>query len=301
MDQNFGPLDALDKSELKRMSARSDAKGLWQLTSHLCALWLSGSLVWVSLGSWWVPLALLGHGIVVFFLFAPLHECVHRTAFRSRWLNDAVATACGVILVLPASYFRLFHFAHHRFTQDPKRDPELATPKPATRRDYLVTVSGLPVWREHWVTLLQHARGKVDEDFIVQHQRKTVVIEARTHLAVYGIVVAVSVIAASPAAVIYWVAPVLLGQPFLRMFLLAEHTGCPMVPNMLANSRTTISTPVVRWLAWHMPYHSAHHAYPAVPFHALPAAHRQLEDRVSVVAPGYVSVQREILCELPSG
>ena len=45
----------------------------------------------------------------------------------------AVARACGLLLVLPADYFRAFHLRHHRFTQDPARDPELAPP-PLTRR-----------------------------------------------------------------------------------------------------------------------------------------------------------------------
>ena len=47
-----------------------------------------------------------------------------------------------------------------------------------------------------------------------------------------------------------------LGQPALRLYLLAEHTGCPAVPDMLANSRTVLTNAVVRWLAWNMPFHA---------------------------------------------
>ena len=49
------------------------------------------------------------------------------------------------------------------------------------------------------------------------------------------------------AALVPWrVVPVLLGQPMLRLYLLAEHTGCPMSPDMLENSRTVHRNPVVR-------------------------------------------------------
>ena len=92
-----------------------------------------------------------------------------------------------------------------------------------------------------------------------------------------------------------WLVPALVGQPALRLFLLAEHTGCPMVPEMLANSRTTLTNRYVRWLTWNMPYHAAHHAYPWLPFHALPAVHESIRDHVKVKTAGYVAATGEIL------
>ena len=295
MDEDFGPLKGLEKADLKRLVARSDRKGAVRLAGHLCALCLTATLIWLARGSGWLLPALVLHGIVLVFLFAPLHECIHRTAFRSRWLNDAVATLCGALLLLPAGYFRCFHFAHHRFTQDPAKDPELATAKPVSWPGYLRVVSGLPYWRDRITTLLRHGAGRVTEDFVPARQRAAVIREARLHLAAYGLVALASVAGGSWAAVLYWVLPVLLGQPFLRLFLLAEHTGCPLVPEMLVNSRTTISNGAVRWLTWNMPFHSAHHAYPALPFHALPAAHERLKARIAVIAPGYIAAQRDIV------
>jgi len=64
---------------------------------------------------------------------------------------------------------------------------------------------------------------------------------------------------------------------------------------MLANTRTTLTNAIVRFFAWNMPFHAEHHAYPSVPFHALPAVHRELRRDLKVVAPGYLAVQREIL------
>ena len=76
---------------------------------------------------------------------------------------------------------------------------------------------------------------------------------------------------AAPQLVQFWLLPLVVGQPFLQLFLLAEHTGCPHNPDMLRNSRTIRTHPLVMMLAWNMPYHTAHHSLPAVPFHQLAA------------------------------
>lgn len=298
MDQCFAPAGAIDKKRLKALCTRSDAKGLGRLAGHGAALVVTASAVYLSRGSVWIAPALLGHGIVLAFLFAPLHETVHRTAFRRRRLNDAVAWLCGALLILPPAYFRAFHFAHHRHTQDPAKDPELAVPKPTSLGGYLWRVSGLPYLRERIATTLLHAAGRVSQPFIPRSQGAAVVREARLLLAVYGGIAVLSLASGSWVAPVYWLLPALLGQPFLRMYLLAEHTDCPMVPDMLTNSRTTHSNAAVRWLAWNMPYHAEHHAYPALPFHALPDAHGLLKQRISTQASGYLAVQREIIAGL---
>ena len=79
---------------------------------------------------------------------------------------------------------------------------------------------------------------------------------------------------------------------------MAEHTGCDLVPDMLANSRTTLTNGVVRFFAWNMPFHAEHHTFPAVPFHALPALHQRLSAVIKVKTAGYIGAQRSILAGL---
>jgi len=287
-----------ERRALLRLATRSDRRGLAQLALHLSALLSTGSALALARGSLWLVPALLLHGLVLIFLFAPLHETIHRTAFRSRRINDVVAFACGAVLLLPPEYFRAFHFAHHRHTQDPERDPELRSPKPASLGSYLWQVSGMPYWGERITTTIRHALGRVREPFVARHLRPQIVREARRLLALYALLALASILARSDALLVLWIVPALLGQPFLRMYLLAEHTLCPLVPEMLRNSRTTRSVALIRRLAWNMPYHAEHHAHPALPFHALPAAHALLKERVAIQAPGYLSVQRQILSAL---
>lgn len=110
----------------------------------------------------------------------------------------------------------------------------------------------------------------------------------------------------------HWVVPAIIGQPFLRLYLIAEHTGCELARRApsedMANasasapreqpasllraahrhSRTSAACiwphAAVRALFWNMPYHAEHHAFPDVPFHALPAVHASLHDEAARAA-----------------
>jgi len=297
MDDVMAP-GGLDRETLRRLSRRSDARGLLQLGIHLALLCATGLLVWASRGHSWLIAALVLHGIVLCFLFCALHESIHRTAFATGWLNDAVAWICGALLLLPPEYFRCFHFAHHRFTQDPERDPELAVPPPASLAAYLWRISGVPYWRDRLGVTLRHAStGRASEPFIAAAAAAHIVREARCLWAGYLLVAVVSVYLRSADALIYWVLPVLLGQPFLRVFLLSEHTGCALGDDMLTNTRTTYTHGAVRLLAWHMPYHAEHHRLPAVPFHALARLNALIGARARVTAPGYLALH----CQLVRG
>lgn len=280
---------------MRELRQLSDPAGIARLAGHLVALAATGALVALAPG--WllrVPAQAL-EGAVLVFLFAPLHETVHRTAFYNHRLNAVVATVIGFLLVLPAGYFRYFHFAHHRYTQNPARDPELASPKPKTLRKWFWVVTGIPVWREQVLGVLRHAVGRVSEPYLTPIRAGRVVVEARVHLALYAAIAVASIAVGSDAALRYWLIPALLGQPWLRVFLMAEHTGCPLVPDMLRNSRTTLTYGFVRYFAWNMPYHSEHHSDPAVPFHALPRLHLRLAPLLGKTARGYLAAQREIV------
>jgi fatty acid desaturase len=71
-----------ERSALLHLTARSDLKGLAQLACHLCALLGTGALVWSVRSTPWLLPAMLLHGIILVFLFAPLHEAVHNAERR---------------------------------------------------------------------------------------------------------------------------------------------------------------------------------------------------------------------------
>jgi fatty acid desaturase len=108
------------------------------------------------------------------------------------------------------------------------------------------------------------------------------------------LVAGVAIFYQSTAPLVYWILPVLLGQPLIRAILIAEHTGCSEGPNGLTNTRTTLTSWPVRLLMWNMPFHAEHHLYPSIPFHALPRAHARIRERLTHLDDGYLKVNRDI-------
>ena len=277
---------------LDGLVARSDVAGLRALAVHLLSLGLLGAGA-VALSP--VPAAVCwcGYAVVLIFVFCPLHETIHETAFASPRLNRCVAFVFGMVLFLPPRFFRAFHMAHHRHTQLPGNDPELGMAKPGTRWGYVRHVSGLPYWISQGRMFWRYATGHVD-DFVPASRHRELVSEARQFLLIYAALAALSVVFGTAALWWYWLLPVLVAQPLLRMFLLAEHTGCPEVPDMFDNTRTTLTNPLFQRLCWNMNFHTAHHAYAGIPFHRLPEVNRLVSGHLVHVGQGYFRVNREI-------
>ena len=285
---------AIPAGAMAGLRETADAPGLVHLTCHLALLALSSWLI-LTLHSWWLLLPLLMvQGILIVFLFTLEHECIHGTAFRSDWLNLALAEAAGFLLVLPPRTFRFFHLAHHRHTQDPGHDPELATPRPVTWQHYLLVLTGWGYWTASVQGLMGYATGRKRDGFVPERAVPRVILEARAYLVAYVILAGTGFWLGWTWLIWLWILPILLGQPFLRAYLMAEHTGLPLVPDMLLNSRTVFAAPLINWLAWNMPNHTAHHAVPAVPFHQLPALTRLLRPHLGSTAQSYTAVHREL-------
>jgi fatty acid desaturase len=291
----------LGRDELKRLSKRKDAPGLRHLGLHAAVLVATGTLIAATFGTVWQWPAMFVHGVALIFLFAPLHETIHRTAFHSRALNDAAAFVIGVLVLLPREYFRAFHFAHHRFTQEAD-DPELAEAKPTSGWRMLWYATGLSTWWFAAKGLVERACGVLREPFYATDRvRRSVILESRWVLAIYATALLASVAAGSTLLLWYWIVPALLGQPMLRLYLLAEHAACPRSADMLENTRTTYTNGLVRFLAWNMPFHAEHHAWPSIPFHALPQTNALVRDKVRKTAPSYRAALGEIWRTMRAG
>jgi fatty acid desaturase len=284
-------LGTLPPDAKARLTTRSDAAGLLHLAGHAGAILATGLLIATGVPGWWLLLPV--QGVLIAFLFTLEHEATHKTPFASAALNEWAGHASGFLLLLPFGWFRYFHLAHHRWTNIDGKDPELESGRPETMRAWLWHMSGLPYWLAGVRLLIRLVRGNATDGFLPEGARGRVVAEARLMLAGYT-GVALSLIW-SPLLFWVWLLPVLLGQPALRLYLLAEHGDCPRVENMFANTRTTFTTALMRFIAWNMPYHVEHHVYPAVPFHQLPALHNLMREKLEVTADGYIAFTKEYL------
>ena len=283
-------------AEMKGFAVRSDVQGWRQLAIHLALLLGSGTLVALAPG-WWVLPAMLLLGIVQAALFAPFHETSHYTAFENRRVNAVVGWLSGAPALYNWHFYQLYHTAHHRFTQDPVRDPELVTPPPTTLDGYLLRVLGVPYWRFRIAILWDGLRGDLSAyPYIGEAGTPRVIRSIRAEVAaLLGGALLSGVVFGWATPLLFWILPQLMAQPLLRLYLLAEHTGCTTDRNGLTNTRTVLTSPVLRVLMWNMPYHAEHHLYPFIPFHRLADAHAVLRDKLGHLQPGYARWHAEFV------
>jgi fatty acid desaturase len=277
---------------LRALSARRNAPAAIRMASHLGAIAMVGALILIVSNryglAWALPLVLC-QGFLIAFLFMPLHETAHKTAFRTRWPNVVFGQLCGAAIGFPYEYYSVFHWEHHRHTQDPDKDPELLVMPPLTSGARLVLAfSGALQVSGRLRLLLKHAiAGTVTAPWVPADKRRLIVREARAYLLAYALLLIVSVVLQTPVLLLVWIAPLLFGQFFLRPYLYAEHTGCGRTRSAFENTRTTYTNAVVKWFAWNMPYHVEHHAYPSVPFHALRDLNGLIAGRIIHGEQGY--------------
>ena len=96
----------------------------------------------------------------------------------------------------------------------------------------------------------------------------------------------------------YWLFPRILAEPVMRLIQISEHGGCPWIADLLSNTRTTLTLRPIRWLAWNMPFHGEHHAFPNIPFHTLPTLHQHLKSHLENVDQGYLFSHRKLIQQL---
>ena len=273
------------------LTRRSATRGLMHLLGHGGAILGVGALIGLGVPGWWALVPV--QGVLIVFLFTLEHECTHRTPFAWDALCDRVGAACGLLLLNPFQWFRYFHLAHHRFTNLDGQDPELDGGKPETRGGLIWHVSGLPTWAAAGRVVWALAAGRLRAPYLPDRARPRAEREARVLLGIYALAGASLLV--SDLLLWVWILPVILGQPVLRLYLLAEHGDCPRVANMFANTRTTFTTAAVRFLAWNMPYHVEHHVFPNVPFHNQPVLHHMLRNHLQVTSDGYLAFSRDYL------
>lgn len=278
----------LSAAELRPLQGRSDARGAARLALHLGLIGATGWLVAIASG-WLLLPAMIMLGIAQVALFAPAHETMHQTAFAARRANAIVGWFAAAPSLLNAQFYASFHNAHHRHTQIEGADPELDTAPPNSLRGYALRIFGVPYWRLRLRVIADCWRGDLSRYPYVSAAAAPRIIRSVRAMTVVlgGGAFAFAALLGWATPFLYWIGPQLLGQPILRAYLLAEHTGCTLDRNGLTNTRTTLTNAAVRLLMWNMPYHAEHHLFPSIPFHRLADAHVLLRGRLRHVQPGY--------------
>jgi len=187
---------------------------------------------------------------------------------------------------------------HHRHTQDTKKDPELGTGHPKTIGSYILLITGIKIWIDLVNNFFRLFSGYANESYINKHNTKKAVFEARIVFVIYLLLFFVSFNLNNGILLYAWIIPMIISQPFLRLFLLSEHGFCDLTTDMTKNGRTTKTNPLVRFFMWNMNYHTVHHYTPGIPFHKLQEYQKRIELNVKYQELGYFNFHKKYLMHL---
>ncbi|OZG74742.1 hypothetical protein BTA51_07160 [Hahella sp. CCB-MM4] len=228
-----------------------------------------------------------------------LHECAHRSWFRTPWLNDVAGHwFAGMWVLVPLPFYRKYHFIHHTRTGT-LDDPDLDNIKsyPVTRQSFR-----RKMWRDFtgrsglksFIGLMLYVNtGRPGNAISMGVQKQEVSREEVVHatlvnysqlLLVHGSAAMLLGYFGHLELLLWWWVAFLFGYPFiLRIRQIAEHAAMPALAS--EDVRDTTRTTIARWwerliFAPHgVNYHCEHHALPTVPGYHLPRMHQLLKQR----------------------
>ena len=155
----------IPRAELKALMQRKDGPAIRDTLIWFAALIVTGGLGVYFWGSWAaVPFFIIYGAIYGGSSDSRWHECGHRTAFKTKWMNDAVyEIACFMVMREP-EIWRWSHTRHHTDTIIVGRDPEIITPRPPDVASLLLNIFALKGGPVFFRKLFLHAGGRLDSE-----------------------------------------------------------------------------------------------------------------------------------------
>lgn len=310
--------DVLSRDEIRQLTRAHDGRGFLSVgvTWGLIALSFMVVGLWPSV--WTVLAALIVIGGRQLALAILMHECAHRSLFRTRLLNDLVGKwLCAAPIGNHLDLYRRHHQAHHAHTGT-QRDTDIGLVRgfPISRRSFyrkvLRDLSGIAGLRRVGAQLMMDLgyleyTASVDVTRIPQQGRSPwdVVKDGARSLApaVLTNIILWGILAMMGHGWLYllWVLAYLTtASLFLRVRSMAEHACTGPADDLFRNTRTTLAPWWARLTVapHHVNYHLEHHLLMTAPHYRLATLHRLLKERGALppesVAPGYLAMLAQV-------
>lgn len=297
----------VDRDELASLLKRSDTLGALQTLGHLGVLAVTGTLAFEGAERWDWPWPLVTaivfvHGMCWNFLINGFHELIHDTVFRTRWLNGFFLRIFSFLGWHNHHLFWTSHTEHHKYTLHPPDDLEVVLPIKLSVRDFLdsaiLNIKGLLIMLR---SNIRHARGQLEGQWehVLFDENPDM---ARQMFNWSRILLAGHATIAIVALWMHWWMIVVL-VTFAQfyggwLFFLcnnSQHVGLKDFTDDFRDScRTIYLNPVVRFLYWHMNYHTEHHMYLAVPCYRLGRLHRLIKAELPACPRGLYATWKNI-------
>ncbi len=290
----------IDRETIKALMRRSDGPAIRDTAiwlGLLAATAAGGIAFW---GSWAAMPFFLGYGVLYGSAAdSRWHECGHRTAFKTGWMNDVVYQIASFMMMRNPVTWRRSHMRHHTDTIIVGRDAEIVGMRPPQVIVILLNFFGLVAMPQSFAAIVRNAFGRLspnEADLVPEIDRPRAYFAARAHMAIYAATAVACVASGSILPAMLIGLPRVYGVWLLLTMGLTQHLGLAEdVLDHRLNSRTVKMNRVLRFLYWNMNYHVEHHMFPMVPYHALPALHEVVKHDLPAPAPSLFHAWREII------
>lgn len=298
----------IDKQVYQNLIKRSDWQGIKHVSVWIIVLVFSGYMAFINWGTWWAVFWFFVYGNIYMSSNPIWHDCGHRSAFKSRWLNEIFYQITSFMYSYEPVRWRWSHFRHHSHTlsTDGPYDYEIQITKP-TDLFYvlLMHIPGGNLLIIHKTFLffhletIKHAIGIVTpvmEDCIPEKKRPSCRLFARIHVSIWLTIIIFSLILKSWLPTLYLLLPFMYGTTFMQCIHFMQHAG---LKNNIKDHRLCVRTvklnPFFSFLNWNMEYHLEHHMFPMVPAYNLKKLHDVLKEQMPPPKNGFWDAYKEII------
>lgn len=287
----------ISREELKELIKRSDLKGLLHTIAFFAVLIGLGILAYHAIGTAWMIPAFFAYGTVYCFLNHLMHETHHRTVFKSVWLNELVHWIAGFAHGAEPIYDRWGHAQHHTYTYMIGDDPEVITPRPADIPSLLGKFFGIGIIKPG--PIINHAFGIIppaDKNLVPESDWKVMIWSSRLWLLGYALIIASCFVFGTILPLIYTLFARFYGAFIPTLLNNTQHVGLEQnVYDHRLICRNVRVDPITSFLYWNMQYHTEHHMFPTIPFHALRKLNKKIKHQLPPMYPSVWHVYREII------
>ena len=264
---------------------------------------------WRHIIIYFVTLIFLGYFCYVFWLtwvFLPIyliyctwwggadaiwHECGHRTAFKSRKLNDFFYHIGSFMNGFEAVRFKWSHSIHHNYTgsidpHDFEVDGSIFWKPKKLLNFFIIFIPGIGLLnlnKSIQKEILQHALGiktKVMKECIPDHKKQSCIFISRIYVLLWISITIFSMIINSVLPIFLFLIPKFFATLNI-IWGLTQHIGLQdKVKDHRLSTRSIRLNPILSFIYWNMEYHIEHHMFPSVPSYNLPKLHEAIKHQL---------------------
>jgi len=295
----------IDKKQLKEISRRKDWPALFHLLIYFGALFISGYLAYLTWGTWLSFLFFFIYGTIYTFSVSNWHETVHKTAFKTRWINEFFYHITSFMADFDGFRWRWSHTFHHSNTLQTKDeyDHEIQISRPtdliAFFLSFIPFTDLLFPHRLIKYEVLKHSLGLFSPVVAISaplKEKNKILWNSRLYVIIWLSIILFSIYFETILPILYFILPNYYGKPIWFLVNVTQHLGAVLDKKDHRESSYSVRiNPIFSFLYWHMEYHLEHHMFPMVPSYNLKKLHSIIKDQIPSPKNGLWDAYREII------